>query len=80
MMQASMAVRSGPGTSMLSRTGASTIMANKVFQNEHDNIEDFIHGVKNARKYHATSLSGPQEDSEPEHYTKLPKIAENPGG
>ena len=80
MMQATTATKSGPGTSMLSRTGASTINHNKCFQGNHDNIDDYISEIRNARKFHATSLAGHIEEEEPPHIKDLPKINEGRGG
>ena len=43
---------------MLSRTGASTITANKIFQGEFDTIDDFVVATKNQRKFDTTTSLG----------------------
>ena len=58
MFSTTTALKSGVGTSMLSRTGASTITANKIFQGEFDTIDDFVAATKNQRKFDTTTSLG----------------------
>ena len=54
--------KSGPGTSMFSRTGASTINQHKAFtQNQYSNVNELIYDKKNPRTRKRESVAGTDE-------------------
>ena len=61
MINLSTAVKSGAGTSMFSRTGARTITANKIFQQNFSNVDELVKASKNVKKFKPISLSGGDE-------------------
>lgn len=73
--------KSGPGTSMFSRSGASTISQHKVFKQNFSNIEEFVANQR-IKRTHRGGISS--ENQNQNNYVpqgdisnKLPAIAEN---
>ena len=68
-------VKSGPGTSMFSRSGASTIAMHKVFKQKYSSINELVAEKRMNRKVKRQNLA---EDEEPDAATqRLPAITEN---
>ena len=60
---------------MFSKTGARTIVTNKVFQSNFANVDELVTANRNAKKFRPASLSGGDHDAVPaEIKHKLPSI------
>lgn len=72
-----MNVKSGPGTSMFSRTGASTIPKYKVFSSQFNTIEELVLDAKTRKTAKRKNLADADESIGNELANKLPVIGYN---
>ena len=74
-------VKSGPGTSMFSRSGASTISQHKVFKQKFGNIDELVASQRKKRTHKGGITSGTPAQVDAalpgDITTKLPAIDEN---
>jgi len=76
MIDVSSTVKSGVGTSMFSRTGASTISANRVFKSKFNTLDEYI-SAQTSRVPRGMHQLAEEED---EKDGKFPRIEESEDG
>ena len=79
MIDAEKSVKSGPGTSMFSRSGASTIQQHKIFASKFNDINELITDARTRKKSTRPSVIGESNhvDDGTNNASKLPKISQN---
>ena len=71
-------VKSGPGTSMFSRSGASTIVLHKIFSSKFDDIDEFVADAREKKTFKKAGLAdGDNAALSGDISSRLPAISEN---